>query len=60
MSGQPFQIPGLGQAKPNESLPENSFAIDLIVAQENAERDRKALEAIEATRKAIHGEQASG
>ncbi|KAH8911549.1 NAF1-domain-containing protein [Coniochaeta sp. PMI_546] len=32
MSGQPFQIPGLGQAKPNETLPSESFAPDLLAA----------------------------
>ncbi|KAB5577996.1 Gar1/Naf1 RNA binding region-domain-containing protein [Coniochaeta sp. 2T2.1] len=30
MSG--FQIPGLGQAKPNETLPSESFATDLVAA----------------------------
>ncbi|KAK4044091.1 Gar1/Naf1 RNA binding region-domain-containing protein [Parachaetomium inaequale] len=32
MSGTPFQIPGLGQAKPNEQLPVENFAPDLIAA----------------------------
>jgi H/ACA ribonucleoprotein complex non-core subunit NAF1 len=32
MSGQPFQIPGLGQARPNETLPSETFAPDLLAA----------------------------
>ncbi|KAL2153595.1 hypothetical protein VTH82DRAFT_4750 [Thermothelomyces myriococcoides] len=32
MSETPFQIPGLGQAKPNEKLPVENFAPDLIAA----------------------------
>lgn len=32
MAGLPFQIPGLGDAKPNEQLPTESFAPDLIAA----------------------------
>lgn len=32
MSGHSFQIPGLGQAKPNETLPSESFAPDLLAA----------------------------
>ncbi|KAK3337825.1 Gar1/Naf1 RNA binding region-domain-containing protein [Neurospora tetraspora] len=32
MSGHPFQIPGLGQARPNEQLPADNFAPDLLVA----------------------------
>ncbi|KAK3352597.1 Gar1/Naf1 RNA binding region-domain-containing protein [Lasiosphaeria hispida] len=32
MSDQSFQIPGLGQAKPNEQLPIQNFAPDLIAA----------------------------
>jgi H/ACA ribonucleoprotein complex non-core subunit NAF1 len=30
MADQPFQIPGLGQAKPNEQLPAQNFAPDLL------------------------------
>lgn len=32
MSGTPFQIPGLGEARPNEQLPAEHFAPDLIAA----------------------------
>ncbi|KAK4153009.1 Gar1/Naf1 RNA binding region-domain-containing protein [Chaetomidium leptoderma] len=32
MAGVPFQIPGLGQARPNEQLPVENFAPDLIAA----------------------------
>lgn len=32
MTTQPFQIPGLGQARPNEQLPSQSFAPDLLAA----------------------------
>ncbi|KAH6632272.1 Gar1/Naf1 RNA binding region-domain-containing protein [Chaetomium tenue] len=32
MAGVPFQIPGLGEAKPNEQLPVENFAPDLIAA----------------------------
>jgi H/ACA ribonucleoprotein complex non-core subunit NAF1 len=32
MAGEPFQIPGLGEAKPNEQLPVENFAPDLIAA----------------------------
>ncbi|KAL2164887.1 hypothetical protein VTH06DRAFT_183 [Thermothelomyces fergusii] len=32
MAETPFQIPGLGQAKPNETLPVENFAPDLIAA----------------------------
>ncbi|GAB1319423.1 hypothetical protein MFIFM68171_09633 [Madurella fahalii] len=32
MAGTPFQIPGLGQAKPNEQLPVENFAPDLLAA----------------------------
>ncbi|KAK4126521.1 NAF1-domain-containing protein [Parathielavia appendiculata] len=32
MTGAPFQIPGLGQAKPNEQLPVENFAPDLLAA----------------------------
>lgn len=32
MSGAPFQIPGLGQAKLNETLPSESFSPDLLAA----------------------------
>ncbi|AEO60920.1 hypothetical protein MYCTH_2310659 [Thermothelomyces thermophilus ATCC 42464] len=32
MAETPFQIPGLGQAKPNEKLPVENFAPDLIAA----------------------------
>ncbi|KAL2141417.1 hypothetical protein VTI28DRAFT_2417 [Corynascus sepedonium] len=32
MAETPFQIPGLGQAKPNEQLPAENFAPDLIAA----------------------------
>lgn len=32
MSGSPFQIPGLGHATPNEHLPAESFAPDLLAA----------------------------
>ncbi|KAK0715267.1 Gar1/Naf1 RNA binding region-domain-containing protein [Lasiosphaeris hirsuta] len=32
MSDQSFQIPGLGQAKPNEQLPAQNFAPDLLAA----------------------------
>ncbi|KAK4134548.1 NAF1-domain-containing protein, partial [Trichocladium antarcticum] len=32
MAGMPFQIPGLGQARPNEQLPAENFAPDLLAA----------------------------
>ncbi|KAK3307366.1 Gar1/Naf1 RNA binding region-domain-containing protein [Chaetomium strumarium] len=32
MAGTPFEIPGLGQAKPNEQLPKENFTPDLLVA----------------------------
>ncbi|KAJ4289430.1 hypothetical protein N0V88_006910 [Collariella sp. IMI 366227] len=32
MAGLPFQIPGLGEAKPNEQLPVDSFAPDFLAA----------------------------
>jgi H/ACA ribonucleoprotein complex non-core subunit NAF1 len=32
MAGTPFQIPGLGEAKPNEQLPVENFAPDLLAA----------------------------
>ncbi|KAK4240528.1 Gar1/Naf1 RNA binding region-domain-containing protein [Achaetomium macrosporum] len=32
MAGTPFEIPGLGQAKPNEQLPAENFAPDLLAA----------------------------
>jgi H/ACA ribonucleoprotein complex non-core subunit NAF1 len=32
MAGPPFEIPGLGEAKPNEQLPKENFTPDVLVA----------------------------
>lgn len=36
MAEQPFQIPGLGQARSDDQLPIDSFAPDLLVAAASA------------------------
>lgn len=45
MVEQPFQIPGLGQARSDDQLPTDSFAPDLLVAAASAS-DATAQEAL--------------
>lgn len=43
MAGMPFQIPGLGQAKPNEQLPVENFAPDLVAAAASILGENKVI-----------------
>lgn len=49
MSNPAFQIPGLGQAKPNEALPTESFAPDLLAAAASIGGDDGVVDVANAT-----------